>query len=215
MIEYCIDKDGVISGASKETLVTLKDRVLAKIQKDIELMCSITFALGKAETPAVNVAVPWHMTPWGGGDDMRPKFRPHFVTPEYPPMDSPAEYRRKMNKPWADPRAGMAFFNRDYNDMLKGLQELLSEPEPASIPFPADAEELKLVEFDDIERELEYWVGASYEEHLDDSGQRNFCKDSNLGGGDICTKVMEAYTMQPRGLNNLLSGDPGVTFGAI
>ena len=93
-------------------------------------------------------------------------------------MDSPAEYRRKMNKPWADPRAGMAFINRDHKDMLKGLQELLSEP----------------VITDDLEREFEYWVGYQYEEHLDDSGQRNFCKDTNLGD-NICTKVMDGYVI--------------------
>lgn len=200
MIEYCIDKDGVISGASKEDLEILKERMLAKIKDEIELMCSITFALGKAETPTVNVAVPW------GGDNMRPKFEAppsqHFVN------DSPATYRRRMNEPWPDPRAGMAFLNRGHSDMLKGLQELLSEPGIAFMPFPADAEELKLVEFDEIERELEFWTGSKYEEQPDDSS-----KEANLD--DMYTKGMKAYTVQPRGLNSLLSGDPGVTFGAI
>lgn len=187
MIEYCIDKDGVISGASKEDLEILKDRMLAKIKDDINLMCSITFALGKEETPAVNVAVPWHMTPWGG-DDMRP----HLVTPEYPPMDSPAEYRRKMNTPWPDPRANMAFFNRDRNDMLRGLQELLSEPGIAFMPFPADAEEL---EFDDIERELV----EPTKDMLD----------------EMYTNGMKSYTIPPKGWGDLRSDCSGADFISI
>lgn len=200
MIEYCIDKDGVISGASKEDLEILKERMLAKIKDEIELLCSVTFALGKEETPAVNVASPWGMSLWDDGDNMKakcwsPPLVQHFVT------DSPAEYRRKMNTPWADPRAGRAFLNRDRNDMLKGLQELLSEPGIVFMPFPADADE---VEFDEA---------SAYEEHLDDSSQRNFCKDINLD--EMYTKGMKAYTTHPRGLNSLLSGDPGVTFVAI
>lgn len=193
MIEYCIDKDGVISGASKEDLEILKDKMLAKIKDDIDLMCSITLALGKAEAPLVNVAMPWNMTPWDG-DNMKarcwlPPLVQHSVT------DSPAEYRRKMNEPWPDPRAKMAFLNRDHKDMLKGLQELLSEPGIAFMLFPADAEELELVEFDEIERELV----EPTKDMLD----------------EMYTKGMKAYTIHPRGLNSLLSGDPGVTFGAI
>lgn len=116
-------------------------------------------------------------------------------------IDSPAEYRRKMNGKWDDPRAGMAFLNRDHNDMLKGLQELLSEPGIMCVPFPEVADELEFVE------------ASAYEEHLEDSCQRNFCKDIKLD--DMYTRGMKAYTVPTRGLNNLLSGDPGVTFGAI
>lgn len=141
MITYSIDSDGNIYDLSDDDRKALMDTFIRHLKVDIDRLCRFAFAKTNNDEQD-NRPKTCTITHWDG-DDMKPKYRPHLLTPEHPPMDSPAGYRRKMNVSWEDPIACTALLNQ------------------------------------------------STEEHIDDSSQRNFCKEIKLD--DTHTRGMRVY----------------------
>lgn len=76
----------------------------------------------------------------------------HFVYGQLPKVDSPAEYRRKMNPKWESPIAHMAILNRSQDDFEDSIKGILSDdllcirvPEPERVVW------LEAINFDPLD----------------------------------------------------------------
>lgn len=78
-------------------------------------------------------------------------------------VDSPAEYRRKMNTPWEDPSAHTAFLNRSPKDLIDSLDKLSEGGDILFIKLPIVTEEEEVqvweeaINFEDPEFEDGYY----------------------------------------------------------